>query len=81
MASSRVEGLPGQSFDVALANPPYFANSSIARMFVERSRDLLRPDGRFYMVTKQINEMSPLVEKVFGGVGAYVRRGYTILCA
>lgn len=79
VASSRVEGLQDRSFDVALANPPYFANSSIARMFIERSRDLLKPEGRFYMVTKQINEMAPLVETVFGGVEAYVRRGYTIL--
>jgi len=79
LVSCRVEGLPDRSFDVALANPPYFANSSIARLFVDRSRDLLRPEGRFYMVTKQINEMAPLVEKVFGSVEAYVRRGYTIL--
>ncbi len=81
VASSRIEGLPERSFDVALANPPYFANSSIARLFVDRSRELLKPEGRFYMVTKQINEMAPLVEQVFGGVEAYVRRGYTILVA
>lgn len=81
LATCRVEGLPERSFDVALANPPYFANSSIARLFVDRSRDLLKPDGRFYMVTKQTNEMAPLVEQVFGGVEAYLRRGYVILSA
>ena len=45
VASSRVAGLTERSFDVALANPPYFANSSIARMFIERSQALLKPEG------------------------------------
>ncbi len=81
VASSRVAGLTERSFDVALANPPYFANSSIARMFIERSQALLKPEGRFYMVTKQLNEMAALVEETFGMVQSVMRRGYTILCA
>jgi len=81
VASSRVAGLTDRSFDVALANPPYFANSSIARLFIERSQALLKPDGRFYMVTKQLNEMAEVVEQTFGSVQAVMRRGYTILCA
>src|SRR5262249_22304423 len=56
VATPRVEGLPTGSYDVLLVNPPYFAQSSIARLFVERGQLLLKPDGRFYLVTKQPNE-------------------------
>src|SRR5262245_31897759 len=41
-----VDGVPEGAFDVALANPPYYAFSSIARLFIERARVLLRPGGR-----------------------------------
>jgi len=81
VASSKVEGLARTGFDVALANPPYFAQSSIARLFVERARDLLTPQGRLFLVTRQPNEMAALVEEVFGAVEALERRGYIILCA
>jgi 16S rRNA (guanine1207-N2)-methyltransferase len=81
LASSRVEGPAANSFDVALANPPYYANSSIARLFIDRARDLLKPDGRFYLVTRQPDEVAEAVGEAFGRVGALVRRGYTILRA
>jgi 16S rRNA (guanine1207-N2)-methyltransferase len=79
VASSRVEGPPEASFDVALANPPYYANSAIAHLFIERSRALLKPDGRIYLVTKQPNEVSEPMIEAFGDVYAVMRRGYTIL--
>ena len=80
VASSRVEGPPAGSFDVALANPPYFAQSSIARLFIERSRVLLRPGGRFYLVTKQPDQVGPLVAETFGTTQVVARRGYAVLC-
>jgi 16S rRNA (guanine1207-N2)-methyltransferase len=78
VASSRVEGLPEGDFDVALANPPYFAQASITRLFLERSRALLRPGGRLYMVTKKAAQVEPLVLEVLGHAEAIQRRGYTI---
>jgi len=81
VASACIEGLAEGSFDVALANPPYFANNTIARLFVERSYALLNATGRFYLVTKQLNEMAEMIEEVFGHVEAEMRRGYTVLCA
>jgi 16S rRNA (guanine1207-N2)-methyltransferase len=81
IASSKVEGPPPASFDVALANPPYYANNTIARLFMERSRDLLRPEGRFYLVTKQPNQMAPLMVETFGPIDAVMHRGYTVLSA
>jgi 16S rRNA (guanine1207-N2)-methyltransferase len=81
IASSSVDGLPEGSFDVAVANPPYYAASAVARLFIERSRELLKPKGRFYLVTKQPNEVAAWVEEAFGAVEALMRRGYMILCA
>jgi 16S rRNA (guanine1207-N2)-methyltransferase len=81
VATPRVEGLPDAGYDVLLVNPPYFAQSSIARLFVERGRQLLKPGGRFYLVTRQPNETATLMADVFGDVEAYENRGYVILTA
>jgi 16S rRNA G966 N2-methylase RsmD len=80
-ASGTVEGPEEGTFDVALANPPYFANSAIAQLFIRRSKALLTPQGRFYLVTRQANEVAPVVEETFGAVEALMHRGYTILVA
>ncbi len=81
VATARVEGPAEQSFDVALANPPYFAHASIARLFVERSFALLRPDGRFYLVTRQPAQVEPFVVETFGSAEAVMHRGFTIFGA
>ena len=81
IASSKVEGLDKASFDVALANPPYFAQHAISRLFIERARVLLKREGRLFLVTKQPSEMASIVEETFGAVEAIMHRGYTILCA
>lgn len=43
---------PG-SFDMALANPPYFGDFQIAEKFIEAAHRSLRPGGRLVLVTKQ----------------------------
>lgn len=79
VASSAAEGLAEASFDVALANPPYYAQGSIARRFIDRCRALLRPAGRLYLVTKQVRVVAPLLVEAFGDVEAVECRGYTVL--
>jgi len=81
VASSRVEGLPEKTFDVALANPPYFAQATVAGLFTLRSRSLLKPGGRFYLVTRQAHEVAEIVEDVFGSFDVALRSGYTIFKA
>jgi len=81
LTSSSVAGLPDDDFDVVLANPPYYAQQSIAPMFIEQSWRLLRPGGRLYLVTKQPDTVGSLVIEVFGDVEAAQRRGYQVLCA
>lgn len=81
VASRQVEGegVKEGSFDVVLANPPYYANSAIARLFIERGRDLLKPEGRLFLVTKQVEEIADLMMETFEHVEARMHRGYTIL--
>jgi 16S rRNA (guanine1207-N2)-methyltransferase len=80
-ASATVTGPDPDSFDVVLANPPYFANSAIGRLFIERSRELLTSQGRFYLVTRQPDEVASFIEHTFGSVEGVINRGYTILIA
>src|SRR5207249_2148319 len=81
IASSTVDELPPQSVDVALANPPYYAQGTIAQLFLSRARLLLRPGGRFYLVTKQADQIGPLMAEQFGQTEVVVQRGYAVLCA
>jgi 16S rRNA G1207 methylase RsmC len=41
------------TYDVAVCNPPYYANFRIAKLFVDAARAALRPGGRVYIVTKK----------------------------
>lgn len=81
VASSAAEGLEEGDFDVVLANPPYYAHGTIAQLFIERGRELLKPGGRFYLVTRQPNETGAVMAEVFENVEAEERRGYVILSA
>jgi 16S rRNA G1207 methylase RsmC len=79
VATSTMEGLDSASLDVILANPPYYANSWIAKMFIEKSKPLLRPGGRLFVVTKMINHVAPLMAEVFPDSTWEERRGYHVL--
>src|SRR5262249_13967558 len=80
-ATATAEGPQENSFDLVLANPPYYAAGTIARLFVQRARDLLKADGRLFLVTKQPNEVGEVVMEVFGAAEAVMHRGYTVLVA
>jgi 16S rRNA (guanine1207-N2)-methyltransferase len=81
LASSQLVEPAAGDWDVVLANPPYYAQASIARLFIERARVLLRPTGRLYLVTKQADQVGPIMAETFGLTEAETRRGYTILSA
>jgi 16S rRNA (guanine1207-N2)-methyltransferase len=80
-ATGTVEGPQEDSFDVVAANPPYFANSAIAHLFIRRAKQLLTPQGRLFLVTRQPDEIGEVLLDTFGEAEAVVHRGYTILCA
>jgi 16S rRNA (guanine1207-N2)-methyltransferase len=80
IACSNVQRLPEQKFDVVLANPPYYAQQTIAQLFIERAHDCLRSGGRLFLVTRQADQVGPMVAEVFGPAEVAERRVYVILC-
>lgn len=81
VTSGSLEGVPEASMDVVLANPPYYANSEVARLFIQRGRELLKPSGRFYLTTRMPVQTIPEVVETFGDAESVENRGYTILSA
>jgi 16S rRNA G1207 methylase RsmC len=81
VTTATLGGLAASTFDVALANPPYYANSEVARLFITSARDLLKPGGRFYLVTKMPVQTIPEVVETFGDAESVENRGYTVLTA
>lgn len=80
-ATSTATGPKEDSFDVVLCNPPYFGNSAIAQMFIQRARKLLTPQGRLFVVTKQPEEIGAAVLDHFGKGEVVELRGYAVVCA
>ncbi|WP_020468121.1 class I SAM-dependent methyltransferase [Zavarzinella formosa] len=78
-ASVSIDGLSPASFDVVLANPPYYANSWIAQMFIEKARELLKPGGRLFLVTKMVNHVAPVMAEIFPDSTWEERRGYYVM--
>jgi 16S rRNA G1207 methylase RsmC len=81
LATSAMDGLADGDFDVVLANPPYYGDSAVARLFVRGSRELLKRGGRFYIVTKMPTAVVPLMFEAFGGCDVIENRGYTVVTA
>ena len=81
VASADMSELAPHSFDVVLANPPYYAQSTIAQFFIEKAKLLLRRGGRLYLVTRQADQVGPIMAEHFGRTDVVERRGYVVLCA
>jgi 16S rRNA G1207 methylase RsmC len=50
---ARGESLPADSFDLAVANPPYYADQRIAEHFLTVAHRALRPGGQVLVVAKR----------------------------
>lgn len=81
LLSADLLDIPVGEFDVVLANPPYYANSEVGRLFIETSREVLRPGGRFYFVTRMPVRTVPEIVELFGEVESIENRGYTVVIA
>ncbi|MSR32223.1 MAG: methyltransferase domain-containing protein [Gemmataceae bacterium] len=79
VARGNLEGFLPRSFDIALAKPPYFANHALARLFIERARELIKADGSFFLVTQQSIEMVEIMSEVGFDVEGAETRGHTVL--
>ena len=77
--TATLEGLETGQFDLALANPPYYAQQGVARLFVEGAKRLLRRGGRLSLVTKQADVVAEIVAEHFGEPTIELRRDYAVL--
>ncbi len=70
------------SYDLFLANPPYFGDWRIAEFFIETAARLLKRGGLIAFVSKREAKPQELLEKAgFTLLDTFSRRGYTILLA
>ncbi len=69
------------SFDVVLANPPYYSDFRIAELFIRESHRVLAPGGELFFVTKAAERPLEIAIAVFGHAEAVARRGYTVIRA
>jgi len=67
------------TFDVAVANPPYFSHFQIAEIFLQTARRGLKPGGRLYLVTKHPEWAVARTEQLFTDVIEQDVRGYTVI--
>ena len=81
LAASRLQGLEPESFDVILANPPYYALTDMTRLFISGARPLLAPGGRYYLVTKMPTAVVPIIFQTFGDCSIHENRGYSVISA
>jgi 16S rRNA (guanine1207-N2)-methyltransferase len=75
-ATGRFAG--ARSFDVALANPPYYAGFRIARHFLITGRDALAVGGKMFVVTKHPAWYAENMCEWFDDVSAKERKGYFV---
>ena len=72
--------LPG-SFDLVLANPPYYSNWAIAKIFVEAAAKALKAGGRIFLVTKHAEWYLTNLPFVLADVEARAVRDYSVVTA
>ena len=63
-------------YDLAMANPPYYAGYRIARHFLTAGRDALRPGGQLLLVTKHPAWYEEHMPRWFNDILATPRKGY-----
>jgi 16S rRNA (guanine1207-N2)-methyltransferase len=67
------------TYDLALANPPYYADFRIARHFLTAGRAALREGGTILVVTKQPQWYDHHMAEWYADVVASERKGYYVL--
>jgi len=65
------ECVEDNDFTVILINPPYHADFSVPKKFIERGFNRLRISGKMYLVTKRKEWYKNKLISIFGGVKIY----------
>lgn len=69
------------TFDLVLANPPYYSNWAITAIFIEAAARALKPGGRMFLVTKSPNWYRNNLHFVLSDVEIHDVRDYSIVTA
>lgn len=72
------ESIDDNDFTMILVNPPYHADFSVPKLFIEKGFNRLRLNGRMYMVTRRKQWYRNKLTAIFGGVIIYEIDGYYV---
>lgn len=79
--SDGLKEIPDRDFTLILSNPPYHADFSVAKAFIEEGYKHLVFGGRLMMVTKRFTWYRNKLATVFGGVKVFEQDGYYVFVA
>lgn len=79
--SNGLKDIPEKDFTLILSNPPYHADFSVAKDFIEDGYKRLAFGGKLIMVTKRLIWYRNKLTSVFGGVKVYEQDGYYVFVA
>lgn len=68
-------------FTKIISHPPYHADFSVPKRFIEKGFNRLALEGRFYMVTKRKEWYKQKLISIFGGVSIREVEGYYVFMA
>ncbi len=78
LKSNGFANLDEKDFTLILSNPPYHADFSVAKMFIEKGFNRLCIGGKMYMVTKRKKWYKNKLIAIFGGVKIWELNGYFV---
>lgn len=79
--SNGLKEISESDFTLILSNPPYHADFSVAKAFIEDGYKSLVLGGRMIMVTKRLTWYRNKLTSVFGGVKVFEQDGYYVFVA
>ena len=79
--SNGFTAISDHDFTLILSNPPYHADFSVPKKFIEEGFRHLQLGGRMVMVTKRLDWYKNKLTSVFGGVRINETNGYYVMTA
>lgn len=79
--SNGLASISDHDFTLILSNPPYHADFSVPKKFIEEGFRHLQVGGRMVMVTKRLEWYKNKLTSVFGGVKINETNGYYVMTA